>query len=145
MIDRLEELLLAVEEQEEENKALTIPHEIRQGKTLVTPYDTEDTTELDPAGTPSAGEESLPGGRSGEREVGGIFLCSRLTAERASALAALYRQVSREPSLRGTDRPASVAVIREVSAPSAPGLTAGELDLAMRRDSRRYDGGMTIY
>lgn len=35
-------------------------------------------------------------------------------------------------------------VVREEPAPAA-GLTAQELDRAVRRDSRRYDGGMSIY
>lgn len=34
---------------------------------------------------------------------------------------------------------------REAPVREATGLTPEELDRAVRRDSRRYDGGMTIY
>lgn len=37
-----------------------------------------------------------------------------------------------------------MTVVQEVSSASA-GLSAAELDRAVRRDSRRYDGGMSIY
>lgn len=145
MIDRLEELLLAVEEREEGDGVVAIPPEMWQGKKLVIPSAAEDEAGSDPVGVSFGREESLPDGRSGEQERGVSVSQSRLTPDRTSGLAALYRQVIREPSFSGISRPASVAVVQEVSSPSAPGLTAGELDLAMRRDSRRYDGGMTIY
>ena len=145
MIDRLEELLLAAEEREEGDGAMTIPPEMWKGKRLVTHSGEKDEAGFDPVGVPSGGEESLSGRRRGEQERGGPLPRSRPTPDQASGLAALYRRVISETPLSGTNRPASVAVVQEVSSPSAPGLTAGDLDLAMRRDSRRYDGGMTIY
>lgn len=79
------------------------------------------------------------------RAQSGPAATARPTAGGDSALGELYRRV-RTAAQTGdaAARGAGVAVVRETVAP-APGLTAGELDRAMRRDSRRYDGGMTIY
>lgn len=58
----------------------------------------------------------------------------------------LYRQVSRAVWAAGAAAPAAQAVtVTEQRAAPAAGLTVGELDRAVRRDSRRYDGGMTLY
>ena len=145
MIDRLEELLRQVEEPEEGGEVLSIPHQPGRLKVDL-PAETAEAEEPALSDSLSRGEEVLPHDREEERRRSAPFLLSRLASEReSSGLAALYRQLSRESVLSGTSRPASVAVVQEISAPPAAGLTAGELDLAMRRDSRRYDGGMTIY
>lgn len=73
----------------------------------------------------------------------------RTTEEQAGGrgLAELYRQTARAvrpaASAAAPARIGSRAPEREAGAP--PPLTAEELDRAVRRDSRRYDGGMTIY
>ncbi len=64
-----------------------------------------------------------------------------------AGLAALYRGAAAEGRA-----PAPAAVpeggrrtVLERTAEGAPGLTVEELDRAVRRDSRRYDGGMSIF
>ena len=62
------------------------------------------------------------------------------------ALTALYHRVREtvSPGLPGVSGHGGTVVVREeVSA--APGLTEEGLDRSLRRDSRRYDGGMSIY
>ena len=146
MIDRLEELLGQVEEPEEGGEVLTLPHQPGMVKTSVPAETVEAEGGLFLSGSLPRGEETFPHDRGEGRERTDPFLFRRLASEReTSGLAALYRQLSRESVLSGSSRPASVAVVQGISAPPAAGLTAGELDLAMRRDSRRYDGGMTIY
>ena len=63
-----------------------------------------------------------------------------------SALTALYRQVREtvSPALPGVSGRNGTVVVRE-EAPAAPGLTEERLDRSLRRDGRRYDGGMSIY
>ena len=57
----------------------------------------------------------------------------------------LYRQVrAGDWATGGIARGGGVAVVREEVSPRQE-LTLGRLDRAMRRDSRRYDGGMSIY
>ena len=57
----------------------------------------------------------------------------------------LYRQVrAGDWAPGGIARGGGVAVVREEVSPRQE-LTLGRLDRAMRRDSRRYDGGMSIY
>lgn len=72
------------------------------------------------------------------------MLYARSKAE--SALQDLYLQVREtvrgEPVSNGGRR--SAVVVREES-PVAAGLSIGEFDRAVRRDSRRYDSGMSIY
>ena len=63
-----------------------------------------------------------------------------------SALTALYHRVREtvSPGQPGVPGHGGTVVVREeVSA--APGLTEERLDRSLRRDSRRYDGGMNIY
>lgn len=67
------------------------------------------------------------------------------------ALAVLYRRsvdaagrIYLPGGSSGSAGQEKVVVVQE-SAASPMGLTAEELDRAVRRDSRRYDGGMTIY
>ncbi|HJH61836.1 MAG TPA: hypothetical protein IAC84_00975 [Firmicutes bacterium] len=57
----------------------------------------------------------------------------------------LYRQVRAASWEQSVTQTAGVAVRRETAMPQQSGLTMGQLDRAMRRDSRRYDGGMSIY
>ena len=73
--------------------------------------------------------EARPGGKTGEENAG---------------LRMLYHQVRAETWRENAVQKAGVAVTRESALPEA-GLTMGQLDRAMRRDSRRYDGGMSIY
>ena len=59
-----------------------------------------------------------------------------LTAlRRAQAANQFVRQPSRALAVTLPDTPA----------PTAPGVTAGELDRAVERDARRYDGGFSLY
>ena len=62
-----------------------------------------------------------------------------------SVLHSLYRRMA-EAVVGAGQNPTSISpvVIREEQVVTA-GLTARELDRAVRRDSRRYDGGMNIY
>lgn len=133
MIDRLEELLEQVEEAQ----------------------DGEDTALLKGLGTvPGVPSGNAPEGEKGdaapERDVTVSDLWepplmgARLPVEGGSALPGLYRRLARASEGESAMGSASVAVVRE-TVPDGVGLTAGELDLAMRRDSRRYDGAMTIY
>lgn len=92
--------------------------------------------------------DGISGGETGAGAAEGPL---RRTAEVEQAgdrgLAELYRQTAR--AIRPAASAAAPARIglrapeREDGAP--PPLTAEELDRAVRRDSRRYDGGMTIY
>ncbi len=71
-------------------------------------------------------------------------LLSRTTAQPGTAL--LYRRVRESAAplpAPGSLRGERGRVEEEISL--APPLTEGALDRAMRRDSRRYDSGMTIY
>ena len=61
-----------------------------------------------------------------------------------SGLRTLYRQVRAAARGENAVQAAGVAVVRESVQPES-GLTMGQLDRAVRRDSRRYDGGMSIY
>lgn len=64
----------------------------------------------------------------------------------SSALTALYHRVREtvSPGQPGVPGHGGTVVVREeVSA--SPGLTEERLDRSLRRDSRRYDGGMSIY
>ena len=133
MIDRLEELLEQVEEAQ----------------------DGEDTALLKGLGTvPGVPSGNAPEGENGDAapEQGMTvpdlweppLMGARLPVEGGSALPGLYRRLARASEGESAMRSASVAVVRE-TVPDGVGLTAGELDLAMRRDSRRYDGAMTIY
>lgn len=65
---------------------------------------------------------------------------------RNDSLTTLYRRV-RETTfagLPGTTAQPSAVIVRE-EARAVPGLTEQALDRSLRRDSRRYDGGMSIY
>lgn len=63
-----------------------------------------------------------------------------------SALTLLYRRVRETVSSEKPEKPNhnSMVVVRE-EVPATSGLTEERLDRSLRRDSRRYDGGMSIY
>lgn len=77
-------------------------------------------------------EQTLPG----EARRGGVA---------SSALSSLYRRTAEaiQMTQRG-ERNAEPVTVREERTAEA-GITVRELDRAVRRDSRRYDGGMNIY
>ena len=86
----------------------------------------------------NAGAEADGAGRRPEAGTAGSAL---------AGLAELYRGAAAEGRA-----PAPAAVpeggrrtVLERTAEGAPGLTVEELDRAVRRDSRRYDGGMSIF
>lgn len=64
----------------------------------------------------------------------------------SSALTALYHRVREtvSPGQPGVPGHGGTVVVREEIS-TAPGLTEEGLDRSLRRDSRRYDGGMSIY
>ena len=141
MIDRLEELLQQVEEPEEDGEILVLRQPFGRAAAEKEPQADE------PLSVPMVNAaETAANGQAAQRVKAKPVLFRRtIRREGGSGLAGLYRQLSRSLEGEGSGRPASVAVVHEVSSVPAAGLTAGELDLAMRRDSRRYDGGMTIY
>ena len=65
--------------------------------------------------------------------------------EAESGLYTLYRGARAETWSGNAVQKAGVTVVRESALPEGEGLTMGRLDRAVRRDSRRYDGGMSIY
>ena len=83
-----------------------------------------------PASQPGAPGPRLPGQGTADRAGSGLEL--------------LYRQVQAAAWRENAVQQAGVAVVRESALPQ-PGLTMGQMDRALRRDSRRYDGGMSIY
>jgi len=145
LIDRLEELLEQVEEREEEETALSGPLGT-VGVPSVPPAAADAEAEL-PASPGLPGQEgdgSLRASRwAGQRRP--ALMRGLAYPQAASALPGLYRQLVRAVSEQHGGKSGSVAVVREREPAAAAGLTAGELDRAMRRDSRRYDGGMTIF
>lgn len=83
---------------------------------------------------------------SGENPVGSAAIGRLYRSAAESPLAALYHRVREtvSPGQSGMSGHGGTVVVREeVSA--APGLTEERLDRSLRRDSRRYDGGMSIY
>ena len=81
-----------------------------------------------------------------KRPVGGSTVQQSRRSADGSAVEMLYRRVRemafpRQPGAPG--RSGTVVVRDEV--PATPGLTEEGLDRSLRRDSRRYDGGMSIY
>lgn len=87
----------------------------------------------------SAGETA----GTGSGEWSELTAFSRLGEE--SPLMALYRRAGETLGVMPTSATARREVVVREAAVSPPGLTVRELDLAVRRDSRRYDGGMSIY
>lgn len=84
--------------------------------------------------------------RDVKRPIGGGAVQQIYRSAAESALTVLYRRVretvsSEKPGIPGRN---STVVVRE-EVPAAPGLTEEGLDRSLRRDSRRYDGGMNIY
>jgi hypothetical protein len=66
--------------------------------------------------------------------------------ESRQSAAELYRQVVRAGYLAAeTARQPGRATVTQQVTVGAPSLTADELDRAVRRDSRRYDGAMELY
>ena len=76
-------------------------------------------------------------------------LARTVRRETHSGLEGLYRQTvqavrpTAQAPAPGAEHTARAVRVEEPGHPAA--LTADELDRAMRRDSRRYDGGMTIF
>lgn len=83
--------------------------------------------------------------QGGAETVGAALKMGRTGREPLSGLEGLYRRAT-ETALAPAAVPAAPtgqSVLRE-EVPAA-GLTAEELDRTVRRDSRRYDGAMSIY
>ena len=152
MIDWLELLWKAAEEGTE----LSLPEETSLRGRAAPDREEEEPDARDMA--PEAGSAPwqdflpIPAGRReaalppGKTPVHG-FGAERLSRSAAGApLAALYRQVRETVVPLQTAAPGQgnrVVVREEVPAPA--GLTEEGLDRSLRRDSRRYDGGMSIY
>ncbi len=93
----------------------------------------EDGPAVPPAGGPPGGD----GGQGFPRRTGdrsGLELLYRAAARAAEPAAELLS--AGQPARRSLPDPVPSEPVR---------LTVEEMDRAMRRDSRRYDGGMTIY
>ena len=73
----------------------------------------------------------------------GLAAFSRLGEE--SPLMTLYRRAGETLNGSAAFAPTRREVVVREAAVSRPGITVRELDLAVRRDSRRYDGGMNPY
>lgn len=133
MIDRLEQLLEQVERHEPEEETGLLA--VTGGVGTLPP----------PPAARTGGEELLSPGLSGRRVELPFPFAGRTEAGSDSALPELYRQLAAEAAGQQAGKSPAVAVVHESVPSAAAGLTAGELDRAIRRDSRRYDGGMTIY
>ena len=133
MIDRLEQLLEQVErhEPEEETGLLAVSGGV--GIPAV------------PPAVRNEGEGLLPPGLSGQHEEFSLGPAGAMRIGTDSALPGLYRQLAAEAAGQQGGKSPAVAVVHEGVPSAAEGLTAGELDRAIRRDSRRYDGGFFIY
>lgn len=84
--------------------------------------------------TPSAVESLYAGQRDGGTRGGG------------TALSGLYRSAAAAAERWGGGAAGVYApALRAAETEYSPGLTAAELDREVRRDSRRYDGGLSIY
>ncbi len=88
----------------------------------------------------------VPGGRAAERtvtDVPGVSVSGRAAEDALPLLAAVRRVQAGVDFARGQRRAFSVTL------PEAPvpvsGWTAEELDRAVERDARRYDGGFPLY
>ena len=99
----------------------------------------------DPLPALTGEEEPGPGPTPGTDGQAGVPGRPQREGGRAG-LELLYRELQRaaEPAIRETERSADKPLPEPAPAPSVR-MTMEELDRAMRRDSRRYDGGMTIY
>ena len=145
MIDRLEELLAGVEDPES-GEAAVLLKQVR----LATEYTAARQPEELPVemNNSTAGQQAAENGETAPAAGESMAAPLRKAAANVGALSGLpelYRQMARITGGSSAAGHGSVAVIRETVTQEAGGLSAGELDLAMRRDSRRYDGGMTIY
>lgn len=74
----------------------------------------------------------------------GTAVGKALPGGQASGVERLYRRMAEAVAVSPISA-AAHGVIREEQTAEAAGLTVRELDRAVRRDSRRYDGGMSIY
>jgi hypothetical protein len=89
-------------------------------------------------------EEQADPAASGTGAWETIAGAARREDERSAA--ELYQQVVRAGYLAGaTGGQTSRTVVTQQMTTGAPSLTADQLDRAVRRDSRRYDGGMELY
>lgn len=89
--------------------------------------------------------QTLPSAlRKWAEELDGAVGRNGLPGGQASGVERLYRRMAEAVAVS----PISAAVpgvVREEQTAETAGLTVRELDRAVRRDSRRYDGGMNIY
>ena len=74
----------------------------------------------------------------------GAAVGKALPGGQASGVERLYRRMAEAVAVSPVSA-AAHGVIREEQTAETAGLTVRELDRAVRRDSRRYDGGMNIY
>ena len=77
-------------------------------------------------------------------DLDGATVGKALPGGQASGVERLYRRMAEAVAVSPVSA-AAHGVIREEQTAEAAGLTVRELDRAVRRDSRRYDGGMNIY
>lgn len=167
MIDRLEEVLGTAHSREE---LARLEEKLRQWGVMISPLSGEmeeeratETSACDEGyDLPSAGDEKgeqngltellgnmetnlLPGGRSAaavRREELAFPVPVRADY---GALLDLYRQTAQAAAPVGMAGVSHAPVVIREEHSVDGGLTAQELDLAVRRDSRRYDGAVHIY
>lgn len=87
----------------------------------------------------------MPGMRRGARQDGEP--AQAVGQEAQSGLEALYRRATQasRPPVQNLPVEQAGRTLRAEEPGRAAALTVDELDRAVRRDSRRYDGGMTIF
>lgn len=156
VIDWLEEILRAATQQEE----LSLADGLR-GIALLRYTGSAEAAAVGYSRLPAL-EETFESGRNGPEQSRSVRSDTELGSKpsrtdsglqglyrplsRGSVLQVLYRQVVQavtavQPPAAGRE---PAAVLQE-EAPAAAGMTAEKLDRLVRRDSRRYDGGMSIY
>lgn len=148
MTDWLEELLALAGEREKRGEPFPLPLPVWAAP--LARGEPASAGELGPASGPEEGAGAaepawLFQGVSETGPVGGAAMkTGRRVREALSGLEGLYRRAAEAALAPSAAHPAPPREPDRAEAPAA-GLTAEELDRAVRRDSRRYDGGMSIY
>lgn len=140
MIDWLEEVLRAAGSGEEQS---LLPELLGQGGTVLPARDAAAPEVMMSLAGQSGDPLLLP--QQGAGNEGTFPSAEKVWQGERSVINSLYRRtVEALREHRTVERSGAPVTLPEGQAVNA-GLTARELDRAVRRDSRRYDGGMNIY